>query len=59
VGYPKKNISGRYFLEELRPMDSPHWSRSSLKDCGLWRGSGLEQGKTGRRTDQQSGTVTD
>ena len=50
---------GGYFLTELQPVESPHWSKIILKDFSLWRGPTLEQGKSVRRKQRQRGAVMD
>lgn len=36
------------FTEGLLPLDRPYWRRFILKDCNLWEGLTLEQGKSVR-----------
>jgi len=40
-------------ISMLQPVESPCWSRFILKDCSLWEGPALEQGKGARRNEQR------
>ena len=48
-----------YSLKEAAACAGLCRSRFILKDCSLWEGRTLEQGKSVRRKEQQRGAVTD